>query len=71
MIISVIFIVFQTFTAETVSLNELYRFRSPDLQIVGTDDGSSLEISLDPPFPFYGKSYNVCRVSFCITKLLS
>ena len=61
-LISVIFIVVQTITTESVCLREFYPFRAHQRDVAGTDDGSSLNITLDPPLRFYGKSYNICRM---------
>ena len=61
-VISVIFIIVQIITTESVSLREFYPFRTHDKRILGTDDGASMKIPLDPPLRYYGKSYNVCRV---------
>ena len=51
-------------TTSAVSLDEFYPYRLPgDKQILTNDDGSSLEIHLDPPLTFYGQKYNICHVS--------
>ena len=50
--------------AVAVPIEEFYPFGlSDNKQILTNDDGSSLEIHLDPPLKFSGRNYNTCHVS--------
>ena len=50
--------------AIAVPIEEFYPFGlSDNKQILTNDDGSSLEIHLDPPLKFSGRNYNTCHVS--------